>query len=80
MVERILGKDEVSSSTLESGSKFTQRTSFRTEPNSIFAVWCKGSTRDSGSLSLGSNPGTATIFKRQFILETVAFCFKNNGK
>lgn len=26
----------------------------------IFAVWCNGSTRDSGSLSLGSSPGTAT--------------------
>ena len=24
------------------------------------AVWCNGSTRDSGSLSLGSSPGTAT--------------------
>ena len=26
----------------------------------FFAVWCNGSTRDSGSLSLGSSPGTAT--------------------
>ena len=27
---------------------------------SVTAVWCNGSTRDSGSLSLGSSPGTAT--------------------
>ena len=26
-------------------------------------VWCNGSTRDFGSLSLGSNPGTSTIMR-----------------
>ena len=31
------------------------------------AVWCNGSTRDSGSLSLGSSPGTATLVKLKTI-------------
>lgn len=28
----------------------------------VTEVWCNGSTRDFGSFSLGSNPGTSTKF------------------
>ena len=38
------------------------------------AVWCNGSTRDSGSLSLGSSPGTATINSQQSVFTGCFFC------
>ena len=36
-----------------------------------FASWCNGSTRDSGSLCLGSNPSEAAIDKSERITNSV---------
>ena len=39
------------------------------------AVWCNGSTRDSGSLSLGSSPGTATKKSCNRVISVAVFLY-----
>ncbi len=52
--------------------KKTNKMSFVSQNSCIFAAdldaqWCNGSTTDSGSVSLGSNPGWATKNQKSLI-------------